>query len=219
MKLLPTCRLCNFTSFHCLTAFSFPFTKNGKFDKLVEFVSSFPRWELERVSATDILFLPPFPSLGKHAPRARSDREGRSPEMGRRKKRKSQEGASLTTLLYSPLPISLPIELLCLLSIRRFFWDPSSGKEKPIFVVRFDSAFPSAFLSKRNFWLFRQDQEKSATAAVSYPKPLCRLLPSLCVSHDCNNRGHKTGGGYRESTKPKNRTLAPSFRPSSLRRQ
>ena len=129
MKLLPTCRLCNFTSFHCLTAFSFPFTKNGKFDKLVEFVSSFPRWELERVSATDILFLPPFPSLGKHAPRARSDREGRSPEMGRRKKRKSQEGASLTTLLYSPLPISLPIELLCLLSIRRFFWDPSSGKE------------------------------------------------------------------------------------------
>ncbi len=102
MKLLPTCRLCNFTSFHCLTAFSFPFTKNGKFDKLVEFVSSFPRWELERVSATDILFLPPFPSLGKHAPRARSDREGRSPEMGRRKKRKSQEGASLTTLLPSP---------------------------------------------------------------------------------------------------------------------
>ena len=83
-----TYRQCNYTSFHCLTAFSFPFTKNGNSWKLVEFASSFSRWELERVSATDILFLPPLPSLGKHAPRARSDREGRSPEMGRRKKRK-----------------------------------------------------------------------------------------------------------------------------------
>ena len=127
--------------------------------------------------------------------------------MGRGKKRKSQEGASLTTLLPSP---HISPDRTSLFALNPPLFLGSQFRErKPIFVVRFDSAFPPAFLSKRNFWLFRQDQEKSATAAVSYPKPHCRLLPSLCVSQDWNNRGHKTGGGYRESTKPKNRTLAP----------
>ncbi len=107
-------------------------------------------------------------------------------------KRKSQEEASLTTLLPSP-HISPDRTSLFALNPPLFLGSQFRERE-PIFVVRFDSAFPSAFLSKRNFWLFRQDQEKSATAAVSYPKPHCRLLPSLCVSQDWNNRGHKTGG-------------------------